>query len=129
MIGTDISSNWTFTEHGDLELISDENNLVQSIINRLGCWLNSLDLYYLEYGSIFLSFLGWKREQGTLDFMKLEIQNTLRQDPRIDSYTLDIDFNESGGVDVFLDLNVNDDNVMVNLVISSDGSISILEAE
>ena len=129
MIGTDISSNWTFTEHGDLELISDENNLVQSIINRLGCWLNSLDLYYLEYGSIFLSFLGWKREQGTLDFMKLEIQNTLRQDPRIDNYTLDIDFNESGGVDVFLDLNVNDDTVMVNLVISSDGSISILEAE
>ena len=129
MIGTDISSNWTFTEHGDLELISDENNLVQSIINRLGCWLNSLDLYYLEYGSIFLSFLGWKREQGTLDFMRLEIQNTLRQDPRIDDYDLKIEFNSDGGVDVFLDLNVNDDNVMVNLVISSDGSINILEAE
>ena len=129
MIGTDISSDWTFTEHGDLELISDENNLVQSIINRLGCWLNSLDLYYLEYGSIFLSFLGWKREQGTLDFMRLEIQNTLRQDPRIDDYDLKIEFNSDGGVDVFMDLNVNDDNVMVNLVISSDGSINILEAE
>lgn len=128
MIGTDISSDWSF-EQGDLLLISDEKNLVQSIINRLGCWLNSLDLYYLEYGSIFLSFLGWKREQETLDFMKLEIQNTLRQDPRIDDYDLKIEFNSDGGVDVFLDLNVNDDTVMVNLVISSDGSISILEAE
>ena len=128
MIGTDISSDWSF-EQGDLLLISDEKNLVQSIKNRLMCWLNSQDLYYLEYGSILTSFLGWKREQETLDFMRLEIQNTLKQDPRIEDYDLKIEFNNDNGVDVFLDLNVNDDTVMVNLVISSDGSINILEMD
>lgn len=126
MIGTDISSEWKF-EQGDLQLITDEKNLVQAITNRLGCWLNSLDLYYMEYGSIFTSFLGWKREQTTLDFMKLELQNTLEQDPRITGYDIQLDFNSDGGVEVDLNITADTETVKVNLVISEDGSINLLE--
>lgn len=126
-IGTDIKSSWTFNDQGDLILVSDEENMVQSIRNRLTQFLNGLDLYYLEYGSILLSFLGWKKNEETLKFMKIEIDNTLRQDPRIPDYDLTLDYNDDGGVDMHL--NFNDDGVEygMSLVITEDGSISIVD--
>ena len=127
-IGTDIKSSWSLNEHGDLEIVSDEQNMVQSIVNRFNCWLNAFDLYYLEYGSILQSFLGWRRIEETLGFMKIEIENTLNQDPRIIDYDLNLEFNDSGGVDIHLNIPINGDDFELNLVISEDGSIDIVES-
>lgn len=126
-IGTDIKSSWTLNEHGDLELVSDEENIIQSIMNRFNCWLNGLDLYYLEYGSILSSFLGWRRNDETLGFIEIELSNTLRQDPRITDYDLDISYNENGGVDIHLNIPFGDEELEMNLVISEDGTITILD--
>ena len=59
--GTDINSEWTLTEHGDLKTINGTDNLAQAITNRLSCQLNNLQLYYNQYGSLLTGFLGWKR--------------------------------------------------------------------
>lgn len=125
-IGTDIKSSWKL-DNGDLELVTDEDNIMQSIKNRISCWLNSMDLFYLEYGSIIPSFLGWKRNDETLGFMKIELENTLKQDPRLTNYDLDIGFNDDGGVDMHLLVHILDETVEMNLVISEEGSIVIAD--
>ena len=127
-IGTDIKSSWILNEHGDLEIVSDEDNIIQSIVNRFNCWLNGLDLFYLEYGSILSSFLGWKRNEETLGFMRIEIENTLNQDPRITDYELNIEFNDNGGVDMHLNIPFGDEDLELNLIISEDGSIDIIQS-
>lgn len=127
-IGVDIKSSWTLNEYGDLQIVADEQNIIQSIVNRFNCWLNGMDLFYLEYGSILSSFLGWKRNDETLGFMKIEIENTLDQDPRISDYDLDLEFNDDGGVDIRLNLPINDEDMEVNLVITEDGSVMITDS-
>jgi len=126
-IGVDINSSWAFNEEGDLELISDEKNMVQSIRNRLTCWLGSMDLYYLEYGSILSNFLGWKHRNETLEFIKLEVEKTLRQDPRMPEYTLEVAYDDSGRVIIELLLHYTDADYPLSLVITKDGSINILD--
>ena len=62
----------------------------------------------------------------TLEFMKIEIENTLKQDPRIPDYDLNIRYNDNGGVDVELTLHyTNDSDISVSLVITEDGSINV----
>lgn len=126
-IGVDIKSEWLLNDYGDLKLVQDEQNLIQAITNRFNCWLNGMDLFYLEYGSILSSFLGWKREDETLGFMKIEIENTLNQDPRITDYELNLEFNSDGGVDIHLTIPVNGEDILVNLVISEDGTVSVVD--
>ena len=53
-LGTDLNSNWQFKD-GDLQLVENNNNLVQSILNRLNCDYDSLDLFYYDYGSVLSS--------------------------------------------------------------------------
>ena len=98
--GTDIQRNWTINEHGDLETIQDIDNLEQAITNRLLCEINTLDIFYRNYGSILTTFLGWKRNQTTLEFIKLELDNRLSQDPRIKEYNIQVEYDEDnpGGV-------------------------------
>lgn len=126
-IGVDIKSSWDFNDQGDLLLVRDEENMVQAVTNRLTCWLSGLDLYYLEYGSVLTSFLGWKREDETLKFMRIELDNTLKQDPRMPDYDLDLEFNDNGGINMHLALHFNDmSDVEMSLVITEDGSINLL---
>ena len=126
-IGADIASSWTFNEHGDLDLASDEENITQAITNRLSTWLNDFDLYYLEYGSVFTSYLGWRKNEETLRFMQLELENTLKQDPRLQDFDIELEFNEQGGVNVYLTINFEDTDMSLSLVVSEDGSINIIE--
>ena len=89
-----------------------------------------MDLYYNEYGSVLPSFLGWKKEEETLSFMKIEIENTLKQDPRMPEYDLNLRFDEdyTGKVLMDLTLHYNDNsNLELSLVISEDGSINVID--
>ena len=47
-LGVDLSSNWKFKD-GDLVLVENKENLIQSILNRLNCDYDCLDLFYYEY--------------------------------------------------------------------------------
>lgn len=124
-LGTDFNSNWEFKD-GDLVLISDEDNLVQSILNRLNNNLNSLGLYYMDYGSVLSGFIGWKHDKDTLDFMKLEISNCLDAEPRILNYDIELQYNSVGEINTYLTLYYDEDSEFnLNLVISEDGGVDI----
>ena len=120
-IGTDIQSDWSFNEHGDLELVSNTDNLSQAISNRLRTELNSL-LFYNEYGTLLVSFNSWTNSERTLEFLKIEIENRLMQDPRLREYSVTAQYTGEGsvrvGVNVVLD---RDEEYSTSLVLNDMG--------
>ena len=121
-IGTDIAGSWSFDENGDLNIVSNKENLAQAISNRLGTDLDSLNLFYANYGSVLGRFLGWRRNQRTLDFMKIEVENRLVADFRLKDFRVECEYLDDGGVGVNVTVRLDDDEVFTNeLVLSKEG--------
>lgn len=122
-LGTDINSSWSFKD-GDLKLVSDKENLIQATRNRLNNALNSLDDFYLEYGSILWRFMGWRSEPITLKFMEIEIRNCLNQDPRLTEYTLDLSYTDKDTVLINIFVTYDDETEFnMNYILSTDGTV------
>lgn len=122
-LGTDLNSNWEFKD-GDLELVENKDNLVQSILNRLNCVYDGLDLFYFDYGSVLSQFLGWKRDDKTLEFIRLEIESVLSQDPRLSNFNVEMSYNQLGGVSIELYVFYNDEtDFTLNLVLDEGGEV------
>ena len=117
--GVDISREWNFQD-GDLILVSDEENVKQSIINRLNTLQGELAHIYNDYGSILQTFLGWRRVETTLAFIKLEVEKQLEAESRITGYTVDVSF-AAEGVRVDIDL----PSGMLNFVLNNDGLMEV----
>lgn len=122
-LGTDLNSNWEFKD-GDLELVENKDNLVQSILNRLNCVYDGLDLFYFDYGSVLNQFLGWKHDDRTLEFIRLEIESVLNQDPRLSNFNVELSYNQLGGVSIELYVFYNDEtDFTLNLVLDEGGEV------
>lgn len=122
-LGTDINSSWSFKD-GDLKLVSDKENLIQATRNRLNNALNSLDDFYLEYGSILWRFMGWRSEPITLKFMEIEIRNCLNQDPRLTEYTLDLSYTDKDTVLINIFVTYDDETEFnMNYILSTDRTV------
>jgi len=122
-LGTDLNTNWEFKD-GDLILVENKDNLIQSILNRLNSEYDSLDLFYYDYGSVLSNFLGWKRNDETLEFVRLEIEDTLEQEPRLSDFSVEALFNEVGGILIKLFIVFDDDtDFSLSLVLEKDGEI------
>ena len=124
--GVDLKSSFTFKD-GDLELVDGDDNISQAISNRLNTITDSLDLFYEDYGSLFLGFLGWKRNDETLRFMKIELDKALSDDPRIDSFTSELSYTDTGAVRIDISLN-GFENTELNLILDGT-SVSVVEEE
>lgn len=122
-LGTDLNSNWEFKD-GDLLLVENKDNLIQAIHNRLNTVYGSLDLFYYNYGSVLSNFLGWKHDDETLDFIRLEIEDTLGQEPRLSDFSVEASFNKDGKILINLFVFFNDEtDFSLNLVLEKDGEI------
>lgn len=122
-LGTDINSEWNFKD-GDLQLINNTDNLVQATRNRLNNVLDSLDDFYINYGSILWRFMGWKSEEITLKFMAIEIKNCLDQDPRLTNYTLDLTYGDKSTVNISITVYFDDESEFdMNYILSTDGVV------
>lgn len=117
--GVDLDNGLSFSD-GDLDLIRFEDNISQAILNRLKTVKDSLDLFYTEYGCFFLFFLGWRRTQNTLDFMKIELDACLKQDPRINNFTTTLEYSEDGSVLINIVLTDYMENVELNYVLTGN---------
>ena len=122
-LGTDLNRNWQFKD-GDLQLVENNNNLVQSILNRLNCDYDSLDLFYYDYGSVLSSFLGWKHSDETLEFIRLEVESTLEQEPRLSDFTVEVSYNKVGKVLIDLYIVFDDEtDFTLSLVLEKGGEV------
>ena len=121
--GNDFNSDFSFN-NGDLVLIEDRENIVQSITNRLNTVDGFYDLYYNEYGGLLANYLGWRANNKTLSFMKIEITNILNQDPRFTKFEVDVKYNNNGNVAINIFLSYNDySDLTLSLVINDEGIV------
>lgn len=124
-LGTDFDSSYEFID-GDLKLVKNEDNLIQSIINRFNTKLDTLNLFYTDYGSKIYGFLGWVHSDDTLDFIELEIQDVLQQDPRCQENTINVKY-QNQKIIAEITIRITDDmDLTFNLVMNENNKISLL---
>ena len=120
-LGTDFDSGFKFND-GDLQIISYDENLVQSLVNRFNTQLNELDLFYNEYGSVLLDFLGWKANEDTLQFIQSEIETVLNSENRIYSYETQVNYEGNGKIKIDLTLYPTPDySIDTTLIVDNEG--------
>ena len=120
-LGTDFDSGFKFND-GDLQIISYDKNLVQSLVNRFNTQLNELDLFYNEYGSVLLDFLGWKANEDTLQFIQSEIETVLNSEERILSYEIELKYEGNGKIKIDLTLYPTPDySIDTTLIVDNEG--------
>ena len=120
-LGTDISSTWEFIK-GDLVLVNHTDNMRQAIKNRLSCPLDYLD--YDNYGSDIHSFLGGRKNDTVLNFLKIEIETRLIQDPRIQDFEVTTYIKEDDNVGIDIEVNFDEDmDLSMSLVLNNEGVI------
>ena len=124
-LGTDFDSSYEFID-GDLKLVKNEDNLIQSIINRFNTKLDTLNLFYIDYGSKIYGFLGWVHSDDTLEFIELEIQDVLQQDPRCQENTINVKY-QNQKIIAEITIRITDDmDLTFNLVMNENNKISLL---
>ena len=127
-LGVDFDSALNFHD-GDIILSKYDDNLVQSIVNRLNVGLDELDLFYLNYGSIMLNFLGWKATDETISFIKSELESVLKSEGRLDSWEYDVKYLQNGKINIELTLYPNPNySINANFTVNEDG-VTITEEE
>lgn len=119
-IGTDINSDWSFNENGDLNIVTDNDNIVQSIKNRLSCYLPNLKIYYGFYGGFLSEYFGRRRTEETLKFMKIEVDTILSQEGRIKNVTTDLYYAKDGSVRIDLTYSIKEEDYELNLVLDGE---------
>ena len=127
--GTDFRSTFNFVD-GDLELVEDKENIVQSIVNRLNTDEDFFELFYNSYGGVLTSYMGWKATDKTLSFMKLELDTILNQDPRLTDFDSSLEYAGDGKVKVDLFLSYDDESdLSLSFVIGDTVEIEETEDE
>lgn len=124
--GTDLNRKWTFT-NGDIDTVSGSVNLGQAIVNRLNAGLDTYDIFYAKYGGVLFEHLGDLNHPNIHEYMRIEIESILKQDPRIQDYECTINKTSSKSVECNLKITVlgSDEVDEFNLVINDDSTISI----
>jgi len=125
-LGTDINRDWNFNENGDLIIVSDEENLRQSIQNRLTCILGSMDLYYEEYGSMMMNYMGNPSTQEVLEFLKIEIKNSLKQDIRTQENEVELEYTNTNELKINITITFDDVDLSTSLVIDENREVNII---
>lgn len=119
--GVDLDNSLSFV-NGDLKLVEYEDNIAQAILNRLNTMQDSLDLFYDDYGSVLFNFLGWRNTENTLNFVKLEIDNVLSKDPRINEFSTSVEYIDSNKIRINITLQYDEDETLeLNYVLDNMG--------
>ena len=124
--GTDINRKWEFT-NGDIDLVDESVNLGQAIVNRLNAGLDTYDLFYAKYGGILLEHLGDLNHPNIHEYIRIEIESILEQEPRIQEVECTVDKTGTSSVEINLKVVVLGSDTVdeFNLVINEDSYIAI----
>lgn len=125
-LGTDIHSSWAFDDTGDLVLVDNTDNVYQALVNRLTSPLDNL-LYYDDYGSDIHFYNGMRKNETTLDFLKIEIENRIIQDPRIQDFDVEPYITEDNKIGVDVTVTYTDETDLSLSLILTDNGVEIDE--
>ena len=119
--GTDIKNDFNFDD-GDLELVNGADNLGQAIINRLNIYKGFYDSFYTNYGGDLQKIYGMQNNSNALEYLRIEIESILQQDPRIKEITCECTKEAPQIVNVELEILpiIKNEIVTLNLVIQDN---------
>ena len=122
--GTDIKSDWSFTD-GDLNIVKDKINLSQAVVNRLKTDAGTYDIFYKNYGGNLFEEMGELNHPTIHEYIRIEVESILQQDPRINNVECTVNKTYSNGVTIDLKLTpvTEDEVVELNLVWNEDSPI------
>ena len=119
--GTDINMDFSFKD-GDINLVNGTKNLAQAICNRLNSNLQTYEIFYARYGGNLLEWLGEINNTNIQEYLKIEIESILGQEPRITSVEATVTKETSNTL--LVDLKVlpvaSDEIITLNLIIQED---------
>ena len=118
-LGVDIGSSLSFHD-GDIKLAKYDENLVQAIANQLNTGLDELELFYEQYGSVILGFLGWKGTDETISLIEAELETILKSESRLTDWEYNVEYIGKGKVKIDLVL-------YPNLTYSIDATLTLSE--
>ena len=126
-LGTDIQRNWEIID-GDIQLVSDKNNLGQAILNRLLADKDFYNMFYLNYGSNISEYYGEQNNPNIREYIRVEVETTLVQDPRIQGARCEVVSYTNEQIELRVTvLTYENDELSYNLVISEQNTINLLE--
>ena len=99
--GTDLCWNSSETRLGT---VTGDDNIKQSIINRLNTRYEELNWVYSDYGCNYRDYLGLKNNDTTLEFIKNSIKQALEEESRIESYDLELFYMGNGVINIILNI-------------------------
>lgn len=98
--GTDLNWNGSETE---LTTVTGDENILQSIKNRLNTDYEELNWVYNNYGCNYRQFLGSMATDTALEFIKNSIKQSLDEEERIDGYDLELSYMD-GKINIILNI-------------------------
>jgi len=103
-----LGADLTVTSEGDLDTVSDEDNLAQAIIARLTTEEGELhDLGHADYGSRLHELIGEIYNETTRERIKAAVLDCLTQEPRIKEVTsVDVRIDPYNRNHVYIDITV-----------------------
>ena len=124
-LGTDIRSDWSFNDKGDIILVEGSENLGQAILNRLKADLNTYSMFYVNYGSNLQEHFGEFNHPTIHEYIRIEIEEVCMRDPRIQNVECSVYKIDSETIECDLKVTVFNSNTILeyNLVLSNDASI------
>ena len=98
--GTDLNWNGSETE---LTTVTADENIIQSVKNRLNTDYDELNWIYNNYGCNYKQFLGSRATDTSLEFIKNSIKNSLDEEERIENYDLELSYMD-GKINIILNI-------------------------
>lgn len=105
--GTDLNWNGSETE---LTTVTADENILQSIKNRLNTDYDELNWIYANYGCNYKQFLGSRATDTSLEFIKNSIKQSLDEEERIENYDLELSYLD-GKINIILNIDGTEFNL------------------
>jgi len=102
--GTDLNWNGSETE---LTTVTGDENIIQSVKNRLNTNYDELNWIYNNYGCNYKQFLGSRVTNTSLEFIKNSIKQSLDEEERIQNYDLELSYMD-GKINIVLNIDGTD---------------------
>lgn len=129
LMGTDIRRDYAFV-NGDIILTTGVFNMGQAVLNRLSLYLGDYDIFYAKYGSTIMDEMGELNHPTIHEYIRIEIEECLKQDPRIRSSSARVYKKDNHTVQADLTvLLINDTELELNLILTDDNTIIINEVQ
>lgn len=123
-LGVDIDSEWSFA-NGDILLVSNYGNLNQAIINRLNTDLDFYSIFYTKYGGRLFEQMGELNHPTIHEYIRIEVEDTLMQDPRIQNVECTVNKHSSNTVECDLMIVLYDETTVTNLNLIIDANTGV----